>query len=157
MCSGDGGEGAQPIERDGGNPPHQYDGTNSDPVSPHRQALPVKYTYHRNTSVDSIAAGKFGNIRLHGLKGNMNQDQPWIRLSDAVKQPPGGGDSPLFMFSSTCYYFGECALSILRERASTGYGQCTRATPLRTRTWGGCFDQNIEFLPLWSCVVQVSH
>ena len=47
-------------------------------------ALPVQFTYARNASIDKIKAGKGGDIRFTGLNGNMNKDQPWITLEDAV-------------------------------------------------------------------------
>ena len=40
-------------------------------------ALPFEYTYARNTTIASIKKGAFSSIRVTGLKGNMNIDQPW--------------------------------------------------------------------------------
>ena len=38
-------------------------------------ALPMFYTETRNTTRDAIQAGNGSDIRIHGLKGNMNADQ----------------------------------------------------------------------------------
>ena len=91
-------------------------------------ALPMQYTYARNATIAKIQGGKLGDIRIFGIKGNMNADQPWITLRDALKgngdKPNGDGDDdgddastpasmpaygsvPLDKFSSTCFYFGE--------------------------------------------------
>ena len=48
-------------------------------------ALPLQFTYARNASYEAITAGRLRGIRLMGLKGNMNADQPWIRVEDAAK------------------------------------------------------------------------
>lgn len=60
-------------------------------------ALPLLHTYSRNETRDAIKSGKYANIRIHGLAGNMNVDQPWATLKQALAQPatPGatGGDS----------------------------------------------------------------
>ena len=71
----------------------------------------MQYTYGRNETVSQIKQGFITSIRFTGLKGNMNIDQPWISIQDAV----GGtgnhtvaryGEIPLDHFSSTCLYFG---------------------------------------------------
>ena len=75
-------------------------------------ALPVQFTYARNDTIAQIKNKAFGSdIRVTGLKGNMNVDQPWITISDAVggfdnKTIPHYGEPPLDHFSSTCLYFG---------------------------------------------------
>ena len=60
-------------------------------------ALPLLHTYSRNETRDAIQNGKYANMRIHGLAGNMNVDQPWATLKQALAQPatPGatGGDS----------------------------------------------------------------
>ena len=44
-------------------------------------ALPVQYTYARNATITQAKKGAFGSdIRLTGLKGNMNADQPWTAI-----------------------------------------------------------------------------
>ena len=63
-------------------------------------ALPLLHTFSRNLSVAAINSGKYDNIRIKGSKGNMNSDQAWTRLKDAV------ANNTFFSFSSTCYYFG---------------------------------------------------
>ena len=86
-------------------------------------ALPLLHSYSRNISRDAISAGKYENIRIHGLEGNMNPYQPWATLKQALTAPPSevGGDasdpyrlqstkagSNMFVqFSATCYYFGQ--------------------------------------------------
>ena len=75
-------------------------------------ALPFQYTYSRNATIAKIKAKKLSNIRVTGLKGNMNVDQPWIGAEAAVggttnETMPGFGEIPLDHFSSTCLYFGE--------------------------------------------------
>ena len=75
-------------------------------------ALPIRYTYARNESIKAIQRGELSNLRLFGLKGNMNKDQAWLRVEDAVggrdnKSMPSYGEVPLDLFSSTCFYFGE--------------------------------------------------
>ena len=52
-------------------------------------ALPVMHSYSRNISRDAILAGKYANIRIHGLEGNMNPFQPWATLKQAIASPPG--------------------------------------------------------------------
>ena len=45
-------------------------------------ALPLQHTLTRNISLASITAGKYSNIRIQQLSGNMNPDTPWtIRKS----------------------------------------------------------------------------
>lgn len=74
-------------------------------------ALPFRFTYARNATISAIRGGKVGDIRVTGLKGNMNDDQEWIRTLDAVggnanMTMPGYGEIALDQFSSTCLYFG---------------------------------------------------
>lgn len=66
-------------------------------------ALPLKFTYARNASIEAIKAGKLAGMRITGLQGNMNEDLSWTRIEDAA----GGDSHALDKFSSTCYYFGE--------------------------------------------------
>ena len=87
----------------------------------------MHHTYSRNKTRDSIQAGNVSDIRIHGLKGNMNEDQPWASVRDACIGelcgnrgsqpvppgyslpfgPPGWNPSGLAAFSATCYYFAE--------------------------------------------------
>ena len=51
-------------------------------------ALPFQHTYARNATITAIRkGGLYSSIRMTGLKGNMNIDQPWLSLGRAV----GGG------------------------------------------------------------------
>lgn len=93
-------------------------------------ALPVQYTYTRNASIAKIKKGgsALSQIRLTGIQGNMNADQPWITLEDAVggtagQTIPSYGAVPLDHFSSTCYYFGESLVEGLQ-------GSKDAATPI---------------------------
>ena len=47
-------------------------------------ALPLSHTMSRNISRDLILSGKYANIRLHGIAGNMNPAQPWTTLKQAL-------------------------------------------------------------------------
>ncbi len=98
-------------------------------------ALPLSHTLSRNVSRDAIMKGKYSNIRIHGMAGNMNPAQAWATLKDALAdRPTDDGDallrgkppcqphcdsdtSKLMGFSSTCYYFGE---SLSDELAKAG-------------------------------------
>ena len=84
-------------------------------------------------------AGKYANLRIHGIVGNMNPNQPWATLKSALADrpdspagelkggPPSGGcgtpagcdsdTSKLMGFSSTCFYYG---LSLSDELAKSG-------------------------------------
>ena len=74
-------------------------------------ALPLVHTMSRNISASAIRAGKYKNLRIHGMAGNMNPYQNWTTVSDALSElttgKKGAGEPVLFTFSSTCYYFGE--------------------------------------------------
>merc|ERR1719384_329337 len=65
-------------------------------------ALPLQHTFMRNASRDAIEAGKYANIRIHGIKGNMNPDLPWTNMSAIAEN-----NASLLAFSSTCWYFGQ--------------------------------------------------
>ncbi|CAE7907902.1 SIAE [Symbiodinium sp. KB8] len=82
-------------------------------------ALPLKYTLSRNQSVETIKANKF-DIRIHGMSGNMNPTQPWMKAADAISQPAacGEGDCLFFRYSSTCWYFAESLVEKLGKEAS---------------------------------------
>ena len=74
-------------------------------------ALPLLHTYSRNATVAAIQAGKYSNIRIHGMEGNMNPTQPWSTLQQALEQRVGPGNSSdssaLMRFSATCFYFAQ--------------------------------------------------
>jgi sialate O-acetylesterase len=84
-------------------------------------ALPLGHTMSRNISADAIRAGKYKNLRIHGMSGNMNPYQNWSTVSDAVAKlttgKKGAGIPVLFTFSSTCYYFGESLIDKLGDNA----------------------------------------
>ncbi|CAK9076056.1 Sialate O-acetylesterase (H-Lse) (Sialic acid-specific 9-O-acetylesterase) [Durusdinium trenchii] len=93
-------------------------------------ALPLIHTMSRNISVDAIKAGKYANIRIHGMSGNMNPTQPWQKVSDAI-QSPGScekGDCAFFKYSSTCWYFAESLSDRLNDDTPIG---------LIHTAWGG--------------------
>eukprot|EP00040_Diaphanoeca_grandis_P042178 m.264329 g.264329 ORF g.264329 m.264329 type:complete len:830 (+) comp55607_c0_seq1:15-2504(+) len=99
-------------------------------------ALPILHTFSRNISRDAILSGKYSNIRISGVKGNMNPTQPWTTLINAVtnvsqadvdswygyKSSSGPSynsesTSRFFQFSATCYYFAESLTQKLGDAA----------------------------------------
>eukprot|EP00940_MAST-03C_sp_MAST-3C-sp2_P000818 g818.t1 len=77
-------------------------------------ALPLLHTMSRNQSVASIESGLYAGVRLHGIAGNMNPDQPWITAKDASKDCMSSpNDCALFKYSSTCWYFAESLIDKL--------------------------------------------
>lgn len=75
-------------------------------------ALPLLHTLDRNTSLAAITAGRYSNIRIHQLSGNMNPDTPWTTMAQAAATPD------VFMsFSGSCYYFGESLTDALGAAA----------------------------------------
>ncbi len=93
-------------------------------------ALPLSNTNSRNISVAAIAAGKYHNIRIQQLNGNMNPDTPWTPIAEAA-----AGDASVFMqFSGTCYYFGESLTDTLGANAPP--------IGLVHTAWGGSTIQN---------------
>ena len=77
-------------------------------------ALPVLHTFSRNKSRDALQSGHGPDIRITGLKGNMNKDQVWSTASAACE---GELCTDLFQFSSTCWYFGESLAEKLGAKA----------------------------------------
>ena len=108
-------------------------------------ALPFQFSYARNATIQKIRAGKVSHISITGLKGNMNTDQPWITLLDAVggaknSTMPNYGDIPLDHFSSTCYYFGEGLVEGLAAKDGTDVAELAAAPVpigLIHTAWGG--------------------
>ena len=96
-------------------------------------ALPLVHSYTRNASRDAILAGKYDNIRIHGIEGNMNPFQPWATLKQALAAQSGGDSdsSDLMKFSATCYYFG--------QSLSDALGNTGPAPPIGLvhTAWGG--------------------
>ena len=92
-------------------------------------ALPLQHTLTRNISLAAITAGKYSNIRIQQLSGNMNPDTPWTTMAMAAAAP-----NVFMAFSGTCYYFGE-SLSDLLGAAAPPLGLIHTA-------WGGSTIQN---------------
>jgi hypothetical protein len=89
-------------------------------------AVHVAATLGRNNSIAAIKSGKYSQLYIHGLRGNMNSAQPWQNVSAAVATPNknvNNGNSNnhdgnnLLDFSSTCYYFGESLIDLLGDNA----------------------------------------
>lgn len=70
-------------------------------------ALPLVHTMSRNISANAILSGKYTNIRIFQIAGNMNPDMTWSTLLNALKSDAVQDNSLFMKFSSTCYYFGE--------------------------------------------------
>ena len=51
-------------------------------------ALSMLHSFNRNKTRDAIVAGKYANIRIHGMEGNMNPPQPWATLQQAQATTP---------------------------------------------------------------------
>eukprot|EP01043_Picozoa_sp_COSAG02_P004619 COSAG02_NODE_122_length_35306_cov_98.280967_18_plen_163_part_00 len=107
-------------------------------------ALPFQFSYARNATIQKIRAGKVSHIAITGLKGNMNSDQPWMSLLDAVggaanTTMPDYGDIPLDHFSSTCYYFGEGLAEGLAITEAADVGATVAPVPIGLihTAWGG--------------------
>ena len=119
-------------------------------------ALPLQYSYARNATLREIQQGAYGvagaDIRVTGLKGNMNADQPWITVGDAAMAAtvpgsgsgsgsggsrsgsssddlPGYGAIPLDHFSSTCLYFGTSLYLGLQKQQQQQQGGTASAAP----------------------------
>ena len=83
-------------------------------------ALPLIHTMSRNISGRAIEAGRYADLRIHGMWSNMNPQQNWSTVKHAYAEPLHGHHSweaqglpVLFTFSSTCYYFGESLIDKL--------------------------------------------
>eukprot|EP00729_Bicosta_minor_P010417 gene10417-25194_t len=83
-------------------------------------ALPLMHTMSRNISRDLILGGKYDNIRIHGIAGNMNPEQPWTTLKAAIATNPDSDKSAFGGFSSTCYYYGESLSDELAKTSADG-------------------------------------
>eukprot|EP00937_MAST-01D_sp_MAST-1D-sp2_P001167 g1167.t1 len=99
-------------------------------------ALPLMHTLTRNASRDAVLkAGKYGNIRIHGMSGNMNPTQPWATLEAALGTADDSDKSAFGSFSSTCYYFGEQLSDELA--ALSADGKTAPPIGLIHTAWGG--------------------
>ena len=107
-------------------------------------ALPLLHSYSRNETRDAVLAGKYANIRIQGLAGNMNSDQPWATLKQALAQRSCGGhggcktgtdsdSSSLMMFSASCFYFGQ----ELSDTIGAANGDKAPPIGLVHTAWGG--------------------
>ena len=85
-------------------------------------ALPLEHTISRNISEAAIKAGKYSNMRIYGISGNMNPTMNWTTPSAAVDA------KTFFQFSSTCWYFGESLVDRLGDDMPVG---------LIHTAWGG--------------------
>eukprot|EP00658_Telonema_sp_P-2_P024268 TRINITY_DN19753_c0_g1_i3.p1 TRINITY_DN19753_c0_g1~~TRINITY_DN19753_c0_g1_i3.p1 ORF type:complete len:493 (-),score=82.52 TRINITY_DN19753_c0_g1_i3:240-1718(-) len=110
-------------------------------------ALPLLHTLSRNKSRDAILAGRYSTMRIFGMSGNMNPNQAWSSLKDAVTTDPDP-DKSLFMgFSSTCYYFGESLVDTL-----IAAGQPVPPIGLIHTAWGGStIEQWLDNSTIVSC------
>ena len=135
-------------------------------------ALPLSHTLSRNISRDAIAGGKYGNLRIHGMAGNMNPFQPWATLKAALADRPASAaeaeaagkpgcapgtcdsdTSKLMGFSSTCYYFGESLSDELAKGGAppppiglvhTAWGGSTIEQWLTNETIASCKNASIS-------------
>jgi sialate O-acetylesterase len=117
-------------------------------------ALPLVHTLSRNISRDAIIAGKYSNIRIHGISGNMNPQQPWSTLQNALNDrlPSKGGQndsdtSALMQFSSTCYYYGES----LTDEMLKNSGQLTPIGLVHTAYGGSTIEQWLTNASISTC------
>lgn len=128
-------------------------------------ALPLLHSFTRNASRDAILAGKYTNIRIHGMEGNMNPFQPWATLRQALAATPtarsgtaddvfttslkvGGSTAPcdpsldsdcsaFMMFPAACYYFGEELSDAISSTRSRGTTTDDVPIGLINTAWGG--------------------
>lgn len=85
-------------------------------------SIVVSHTFSRNITAKAVIGGKYANIRLKQIEGNMNPNFPWITLHDAVTtryvaEHGKVNDTYFNLFSSTCYYFGESLTEELGDDA----------------------------------------
>ncbi len=103
-------------------------------------ALPLANTLSRNLSIAAIAAGKYSNIRIQQLSGNMNPDTPWTTVEQAAAVSSSSNSNQqaevFLAFSGTCYYFGESLTDVLG-----GVGVAPPLGLIHT-AWGGSTIQN---------------
>eukprot|EP01050_Picozoa_sp_SAG11_P023632 SAG11_NODE_4801_length_1761_cov_16.348375_2_plen_181_part_00 len=109
-------------------------------------ALPVSNTFSRFKSETAIRAGKYSNIRIKQMAGNMNPELKWQNMTTAVNTNivaggwGGANTSALQHFSSTCYYFGESLTDEL-----SGASSKAPAIGLIHTAWGGSMIE--QWLP----------
>ncbi|CAJ1423797.1 unnamed protein product [Effrenium voratum] len=111
-------------------------------------ALPLQYTMSRHRSLEAIQANKYGNIRIHGMSGNMNPTQPWAKVSDAIRSPSTCDKGcAFFKYSSTCWYFAESLSDRLGDvplgMIHTAWGGSTIEEWLDNKTIASCRNATI--------------
>jgi len=111
-------------------------------------ALPLLHTLSRNVSRDAILAGKYSNIRLYGISGNMNPNMPWTTPKAAVTTDPESDKSLFMQFSATCYYFGE---SLSDELAKVNGGIPPPIGLIHTAWGGSTIEQWLDNGTLATC------
>lgn len=105
-------------------------------------ALSLVHTYSRNESRAAILAGKYSNIRIQALAGNMNPEQRWTTLRQALAAAPAeyepamgignAGTNAFEQYSATCYYYGQSLTDELEAA-----GRPTVPLGLIHTAWGG--------------------
>ena len=110
-------------------------------------ALSLHYTMSRNLSHDAIRAGKYSNIRLHGLYSNMNPEFDWMTVLNATMLNNTHTHEALFFgFSAACYYFAESLTDMLGDKAppigliNTAWGGSTVQQWTSNATTATCAD-----------------
>mgnify|MGYP002637102817 CR=1 FL=1 len=77
--------------------------------------LPLKYTYHRNTTSHKIRTGALDNLRVAAgdsqtvSEGRGGVQFPWRHVAEAESS------GALADFSATCLYFGEALTELLGD------------------------------------------
>eukprot|EP01060_Flectonema_neradi_P024253 TRINITY_DN3290_c0_g1_i1.p1 TRINITY_DN3290_c0_g1~~TRINITY_DN3290_c0_g1_i1.p1 ORF type:complete len:628 (+),score=111.00 TRINITY_DN3290_c0_g1_i1:66-1886(+) len=116
-------------------------------------ALPLEHTISRNLSLHSLMKGKYSNIRIHQIAGNMNPDTAWMTAHNAsiynTTDPRHRKNPPLpelFYFSAACYYYAQSLTDELGEAAPplgmihTAYGGSTIQQWTSNATTSDCTD-----------------
>eukprot|EP00041_Stephanoeca_diplocostata_P003986 m.39872 g.39872 ORF g.39872 m.39872 type:complete len:692 (+) comp14765_c0_seq1:111-2186(+) len=83
--------------------------------------LPMRHTFSRNETIDSIRAGKYNNIRLMAGNSQDSTTFPWRTALEAISD--GNASVPsyaLFNFSGACWYFGQKLTDLLENDMSKG-------------------------------------
>jgi len=114
------------------------------------RALPLIHTISRNKTITSILnESKYKHIRIHGIAGNMNPDQPWITSEDAAKPCFDAPETcPLFQYSSTCWYYAQSLSEFLKDRPigmiHTSFGGSTIEQWLDNTTISTCRNATLD-------------
>jgi hypothetical protein len=122
-------------------------------------ALPVSNTFSRFKSEAAIRTGKYSNIRIKQMAGNMNPELKWQNVSTAVATNivaggwGGQNTSALQHFSSTCYYFGES----LTDELGSGPAKAPAIGLIHTAWGGSMIEQWLSQATVNSCVRSCSN